>query len=111
MRLVQRYETTFTFVDTHDAVWFGQVTYIQKYDLTVEDVTRNLIRIPNKTVYPEVTPGLTVLAGDDGVKSFHIKRPKLLCLDNPEEAKILPKMLLEEAKVLAGFCPPCLYLL
>ncbi|KAK0262699.1 hypothetical protein LTR35_017695 [Friedmanniomyces endolithicus] len=92
--------TTFTFVDIHDAAWFGQVPGIRKYDLTVEDLRQNLLRVPDDTIYPEVTPGITILPDGSDVKSLFIKRPKLLCLDNPAETELLPKMLLEEAEVL-----------
>ncbi|KAK0247097.1 hypothetical protein LTS09_017766 [Friedmanniomyces endolithicus] len=92
--------TTFTFVDIHDAAWFGQVPGIRKYDLTVEDLRQNLLRVPDDTIYPEVTPGITILPDGSDVKSLFIKRPKLLCLDNPDETELLPKMLLEEAEVL-----------
>lgn len=103
---VEDYETgsvlrsTFTFVDAQDTVWFGQVLGIRKFDLTIEDLNRSLCQIADATVYPEVTPGLTIVADNNDLKNFYIKRPKLLCLDNLEETQLIPKMLAEEARIL-----------
>ncbi|KAK5108233.1 hypothetical protein LTR62_008689 [Meristemomyces frigidus] len=92
--------TTFSFVDAYNSAWFGQVSGVRKYDLTVEDLRRNLRRIPDKVIYPEYTASLTLVADDDDVKRYYIKRPKLIYLDNLEETQLLPKMLVEEAQVL-----------
>ncbi|KAK1811454.1 hypothetical protein LTR12_014206 [Friedmanniomyces endolithicus] len=51
--------STFTIVDADDIVWVGQ----------------NLRRIPDDTVYPEVMPGLTIIADDEGPELLYIKRP------------------------------------
>lgn len=92
--------STFTFVDASDYVWFGQVPNVRKYDLTVEDLRNYLLEIPDETVYPKVVPSLTLLPDDVQKENLHIKRPKLLCLDSPEETQLLPRMLLEEALTL-----------
>lgn len=92
--------TTFAFVDVHDNIWFGQVLGVRKYDLTIQDLRQNLCQISDEVVYPVLTPGLTIVAEGSDVKSYYIKRPKLLCLDNLEETQLLPRMLLEEAHVL-----------
>lgn len=97
--------TTFSFVDAHHAVWFGQVLGVRKYDLTVDDLRRSLHPISDETVYPEVTAGLTIMTDDNHVKKLCIKRPKLLCLDSLEETQLLPKMLAEEAHVLEFLKP------
>ncbi|KAK5149854.1 hypothetical protein LTS14_010569 [Recurvomyces mirabilis] len=92
--------TTFSFVDTYNSAWFGQVSGVRKYDLTVEDLRENLRRISDEVIYPEMTAGLTIVADDNDMKRYYIKRPKLLCLDDLEETKLLPRMLVEEAQVL-----------
>ncbi|KAK5105684.1 hypothetical protein LTR62_002371 [Meristemomyces frigidus] len=97
--------TTFSFVDAYNNAWFGQVPGVRKYDLTVEDLTQNLHWVSDEAIYPEMTAGLTIVAEDDDVKRYYIKRPKLLCLDNLEETALLPKMLVEEACVLEFLKP------
>ncbi|KAK3669655.1 hypothetical protein LTR78_010472 [Recurvomyces mirabilis] len=92
--------TTFSFVDTYNSAWFGQVSGVRKYDLTVEDLRKNLRRISDEVIYPEMTAGLTIVADDNDMKRYYIKRPKLLCLDDLEETKLIPRMLVEEAQVL-----------
>jgi serine/threonine protein kinase len=90
---------TFTYIDEHDRAWFGQTKDIRKYDLTVQDLNRLLQRVPDERVYPLQTTTLTVVS-EETRSHLYIKRPKLLCLDNEEEAKLLPQMLLGEAEVL-----------
>jgi serine/threonine protein kinase len=97
--------TTFTFVDAQHTAWFGQIAGIRKYDLTVEQARQSLRRIPDETVYPAITPGLTVIPGDSDIASYYIKRPQFLCLDDEEETKMLPKMLAAEANVLEALKP------
>ncbi|KAK1056105.1 hypothetical protein LTR33_013977 [Friedmanniomyces endolithicus] len=97
--------STFTFVDADDIVWFGQVCGVRKYDLTLEDLRQNLQRIPDDTIYPEVTPGLTILTDDEDPEILYIKRPKLLCLDDTEETRMIPRLLLEEARILQTLKP------
>ncbi|KAK1818779.1 hypothetical protein LTR12_006829 [Friedmanniomyces endolithicus] len=97
--------STFTFVDVDDIVWFGQVCGVRKYDLTVEDLRQNLQRIRDDTIYPEVMPGLTIIADDGGPELLYIKRPKLLCLDDAEETRMIPRLLLEEARILESLKP------
>lgn len=96
------YAPTFSFVDAYNSVWFGQVPGVRKYDLTVEDVRRNLHRIPDEIIYPELTAGLTIITD---VECYYIKRPKLLCLDDLEATQLLPRMLVEEAHVLEFLKP------
>ncbi|KAI6920160.1 hypothetical protein KC355_g17294, partial [Hortaea werneckii] len=97
--------TTFTFVDAYNNAWFGQVSGVRKYDLDVEDIRRNLFRIPDETIYPELTAGLTVVADNDDLSRYYIKRPKLLCLDDADEAQLLQEMLIQEARVLEHLKP------
>jgi hypothetical protein len=92
--------TTFTFVDAHHTVWFGQLVGVRKYNIPIERLRESLQRVPDETVYPPITPGLTIIPGDSDVAGYYIKRPKFLCLDDAEETKMLPKMLAEEAAVL-----------
>lgn len=97
--------TTFTFVDAYNNAWFGQVPGVRKYDSNVEDVRRNLCRIPDETIYPQLTAGLTVVSDSDDLSRYYIKRPKLLCLDDVDEAQLLPEMLIEEARILERLKP------
>lgn len=92
--------STFSFINANDTAWFGQVSGVRKDDLTIEDVKRNLREIPDDIVYPEATPGVITLADGNDTERYYIKRPKLLCLDCPEEAKLLPKLLVGETYVL-----------
>ncbi|KAK3670792.1 hypothetical protein LTR78_009364 [Recurvomyces mirabilis] len=87
--------TTFSFVDTYNSAWFGQVSGVR-----MEDLRKNLRRISDEVIYPEMTAGLTIVADENNMKRYYIKRPKLLCLDDLEETKLLPRMLVEEAQVL-----------
>ncbi|KAF1828532.1 hypothetical protein BDW02DRAFT_574788 [Decorospora gaudefroyi] len=91
--------STFTYIDEHDRAWFGQTKDIRKYDLTVKDLNRLLQRVPDERIYPLKTATLPVVS-EEIRSQLYIKRPKLLCLDNEEEAKLLPQLLLGEAEVL-----------
>jgi serine/threonine protein kinase len=95
--------TTFTYVDDNDVAWFGQTPDIRKYDLTVEDLNRLLQRIPDEKIYPRRTSSISTISDTDR-QNYFIKRPKLLCLDNDEETKLLPQILLE-AEVLEFLKP------
>jgi len=95
----------FTFVDVDNIVWFGQVCGVRKYDLTVEDLRQNLQRISDDTIYPEKTPGLTILADNEDLEVLYIERPKFLCLDDAEETRMIPRLLLEEARILESLKP------
>ena len=91
--------STFTYVDGRDTAWFGQISGVRKYDLTAQELRRSLERIPDDKIYPKAVPNITVVPSAKK-KSFFVQRPQLLCLDNEEEAKLLPRMLIEEAGVL-----------
>jgi hypothetical protein len=91
--------STFTYIDDHDRAWLGQSTDIRKYDLTVEDLNRLLQRVPDERIYPLRPTSLSVVS-DEVRSQLYIKQPKLLCLDNEAETKLLPQLLLSEAEVL-----------
>lgn len=97
--------TTFTYVDADDRVWFGQVDGVDKFDVTVEDINRLLMSIPDDAVYPDIPPDSTILTERNEISELYIKRPRLLCLDEPAEAKLIPGMFLEEARVLEQLKP------
>lgn len=97
--------TTFTFLDADHTVWFGRLDGVRKYDIPVERLREALQKFPDETVYPPVTPGLTIIPDDSDTTGYYIKRPKFLCLDEAEETKLLPKMLAEEANVLESLEP------
>lgn len=90
---------TFTYFDDRDFTWFGQVSGIRKQCLTINDIRANLKRIPDEMIYPIATPLITVFMDGDLAK-FFVKRPQALCLDDEEEAKLLPRILIEEAEIL-----------
>lgn len=90
--------STFTYVDNEDIAWVGRAPGIRKYDLTVEDLTRNLQRIPDEKIYPLQT-WMSVVP-EANRKNFFIKRPKIACADDEYEIKLVPRMLYEEAEVL-----------
>ena len=90
---------TFAYIDDHERAWFGQTTEMRKYDLTVEDLNRLLQQVPDEKIYPLKTTSLSIVPEETRDKSY-IKRPKLLCLDNEAETKLLPQLLLGEAEVL-----------
>lgn len=90
--------STFTYVDEEDNAWVGRAPGIRKYDLTVEDIKRQLRRIPDETIYPLHT-WMSIVPGESR-KDFFVKRPKISCADNQYEVKLVPRMLFEEAEVL-----------
>lgn len=90
--------STFTYVDDKDIAWFGRAPGIRKYDLTVEDLKRELRRIPDEKIYPLHT-WMSVVSEADR-KNLFIKRPKISCADNEYEIKLVPRILFEEAEVL-----------
>ncbi|KAF1993989.1 hypothetical protein P154DRAFT_47441 [Amniculicola lignicola CBS 123094] len=90
--------STFTYVDNEDIAWVGRAPGIRKYDLTVEDLKRELKRIPDEKIYPLHTWMSVVLETDR--KNLFIKRPKISCADNEYEIKLVPRILFEEAEVL-----------
>ncbi|GAB7350585.1 hypothetical protein MBLNU459_g1158t1 [Dothideomycetes sp. NU459] len=91
--------STFTYINKEQVAWFGQALGISKFDLTVDDLKRNLKRIPDEKIYPLPTPRITV-APDTNQELYFIKPPKLLCLDNEYEAELVPPMLIDEAETL-----------
>ncbi|RMZ74463.1 kinase-like domain [Pyrenophora seminiperda CCB06] len=94
--------TTFTYVDDLDRAWFGETNEMRKYDLTVEDLNRLLQPVPNEKIYPRKPDTVPVVSGANREK-LYIKRPKLLYLDDEQDTKLLPRILLEEAEVLQFF--------
>jgi len=94
--------TTFAYIDDQDRAWFGKTNDIRKYDLNVEDLNRLLQPVPDEKIYP-LKPDTVSVVSEANRKKLYIKRPKLLCLDNEEDTKLLPRMLLEEAEVLQFF--------
>lgn len=94
--------TTFAYVDNDDRVWFGRTNDIRKYDLTVDDLNHLLQPIPDERIYPLETDTIHIVSRAER-ENLYIKRPKLVCLDHEEEARFLPRLLLEEAEVLQFF--------
>lgn len=90
--------STFTYVDKKDIAWFGRVPGKRKYDLIVEDLKRELRRIPDEKIYP-LHMWISVVPDADR-KHLFIKRPKISYSDNEDEVKLVPRVLLEEAEIL-----------
>ncbi|KAF1999693.1 hypothetical protein P154DRAFT_523026 [Amniculicola lignicola CBS 123094] len=91
----------FTYIDKDNAVWFGEAPGIQKYDLTVEILKRELRRIPDEKIYPLHDKMMSVVAPDQiEQQNYYIKRPKAWCAGNEYMLKLLPRILFEEAEIL-----------
>lgn len=90
---------TFTYFDKDDSAWFGQTPGIRKHNLTVEDIRASLEKVPDERIYPVATPLITLAPNLDRSDIF-IKRPQVLHLDDEEETKLLPQILIEEADIL-----------
>lgn len=60
---------------------------------------QNLKEIQDQKIYPPQSPDITVVRDID-TGSYFIKWPKLLCLDNEDEAKLVPQMFIDEIKTL-----------
>ncbi|EME43204.1 hypothetical protein DOTSEDRAFT_72553 [Dothistroma septosporum NZE10] len=90
--------SAFTYLDKHDCMWFGQAN-VRKLNLTVDDLRHNLERVPDEKIYPVVEPFITIVTNADR-PGFFIKRPRGLRLTDEELAKLLPRMLIEEAEIL-----------
>ena len=99
---IETYEvkrTTFIYLDENEDAWFGQVKGKRKQDVTVEDVKSSLNRVPD-TIFPRIPSTLTMSCEGKSPANYYTKLPKLLLLDDKEEAKLLPQMLLDEIQVL-----------
>lgn len=90
---------TFACYDSQNSAWFGQVSGVRKYDLSDEDYRRLLEPVPDEQVYPLVPPGLTI-HDPRNLDDYQIKRGNLIGFDDADVAKLLPEILLEEAKTL-----------
>ncbi|KAK4893640.1 hypothetical protein LTR27_008108 [Elasticomyces elasticus] len=86
-------------IDSYGTAWFGQISGVRKYDLSDEDLWGLLKPLPDEQVYPLAPPSLDVHDHQDTDRHY-IKRANLIGFDDAEVAKILPTVLLEEAKVL-----------
>ncbi|KAK5721194.1 hypothetical protein LTR17_014753 [Elasticomyces elasticus] len=86
-------------IDSYGTAWFGKISGVRKYDLSDEDLWRLLRPLRDEQVYPMAPPGLDVHDHKD-TEGRYIKRANLVGSEDAEVAKILPMILLEEAKVL-----------
>nr|POF07088.1 hypothetical protein CFP56_31712 [Quercus suber] len=53
---------TFGFFDEQDSAWFGQIASRGKRDVSSEDIRQTLLKVPDSTVYPLVTPHITTIS-------------------------------------------------
>ncbi|KAK5699572.1 hypothetical protein LTR97_005701 [Elasticomyces elasticus] len=86
-------------IDSYGAAWFGQISGVRKYDLSDEDLWGLLKPLPDEHVYPLMPPGLDI-HDHNGTDCRYIKRANLVGSEDAQVAKILPMIVLEEAKVL-----------
>lgn len=91
---------TFTYVDSQDGAWFGQMTGVRKYDVTAELYRRHLKHIPDEQVYPVASQFVTTLSNKPSANECYIKRPKLLYLDDVDLARLIPKTFANEVEIL-----------
>lgn len=64
--------------------------------MTVEDLRRELQRIPDEKIYPLHTWMSVVPEADR--KDLFVKRPKLSCAENEYEVKLVPRILLKKQR-------------
>lgn len=96
--------TTFAVIDDEDVVYFGQLN-VPKRELTFDQVTAALERIPDEHLFPELPPNasFTLAPLELDKASCYIKRPRLGAYEDYKEQdalEVLPLMLLEEVDAL-----------
>jgi len=98
--------TTFAVIDEDDAVYFGQLD-IPKRQMTFEQCTAALVRIPDEDLFPDLSSAneCITVAPDSirGSKDVYIKRPRLAMYEIYKENDVLfvlPALILEEAHAL-----------
>ncbi|KXT14350.1 hypothetical protein AC579_3997 [Pseudocercospora musae] len=90
--------TTFVYLDKNEDPWFGLVARKRKQDVTVEDIKNALRRVPN-TNFRQAYASL-MIAREEGLLDYYVKRPKFLLLDDEEEADLLPQIFPDEVQIL-----------
>lgn len=89
---------TFSFIDTDDAVYFGQSS-VTKQALNTNDINEGLKHVPDEDIYPKPPSHVTAVTTPI-IDDFYIKCPKLTSYDAAEGTGLLPKLLLQEAEIL-----------
>jgi hypothetical protein len=84
--------TTFAVIDEDDAVWFGRLD-IPKLQMTFEQCTSALVRIPDEDLFPELSSAneCFTVAPDSIAESdnVYIKRPRLSMYEVYQENDVL----------------------
>ncbi|KAH9840455.1 kinase-like domain [Teratosphaeria destructans] len=79
----------------------GKALGIRKFDLTINKILQSLQPIPDEVIYPLADPQVSICDPADIQDNLHyLKRPELLCLDDPEETKLWPALLLGAIAIL-----------
>ncbi|OIW34253.1 hypothetical protein CONLIGDRAFT_567185 [Coniochaeta ligniaria NRRL 30616] len=97
--------TTFAVIEGDDAVYFGQLPK-PKRQITFEDYTSALMRLPDAEIYPRLPTGGELTVAPDNLDlstKFYLKRPRLFQYDEYKAQDcldIIPALLLEEAYTL-----------
>jgi serine/threonine protein kinase len=95
--------TTFAVIDADDVIYFGQLD-APSGEISYEQFTSALSRIPDEEIYPELPPDEQLTMAPEGLApDFYIKRPKLTAYEDHKEQDVLSGMreaMLEEAHAL-----------
>lgn len=97
--------TTFVVIEKDDAVYFGQLPK-RKLQLTLEEYTSALVRVPDAEISPRLPAGGELTVAPDGLdltRDFYVKRPRLFRYEEYKEqdcVDVIPALLLEEASTL-----------
>ena len=98
--------TAFTLIDEDDIFYYGQLN-IAKLEITFEQFTSALQRLPDEDILPEVPSDATLTVAPDklelGKDAYYIKRPRVTEYEdykNDDCLSIISLLLLEEAQAL-----------
>ena len=98
--------TTFAVIEEDDSVYFGQVSK-PKLQITLDEFTTALVRVPDAEIYPVFSPDGELTAAPDNDKplssDLYLKRTRLFSYGEYKEqdcVDIIPALVLEEAQML-----------
>jgi serine/threonine protein kinase len=92
--------TLFTYIDTDERAWAGDIHHIRKYYLTDQDLRANLRRVPDHKAFPKATQDLTLLPKGLDASEIFLKRPQIHSLLDEFGGSIVPQMFLDEIQVM-----------
>jgi serine/threonine protein kinase len=90
-----KYTTFYLFTDD-DVAYFGQV-YKKKGEITLQEYSEALSRIPDEAIYPirPVDTTLTVVAPETPISHLYVKRPSLLTYEETTDPTFAEALVLE----------------